>query len=171
MLCPQCQQGVQTEELAAGACPYCGFPCGEFNRRVSQIQLILGALFASTLIYGIIVAVLELVVGYEAPGLGDKEFIFGMALMGASVGILGASIMFERRTSGRKTLAVYRQTVLILGAIAEAPAIFGLLMYLLAGSLQWMVLFLVVSWALMIRLGMKLPEVLRGMTECLRRSS
>ncbi len=171
MLCPQCQQGVQPDELAADACPYCGFPCAEFNRRVSQIQLILGALFASTLVYGIIVAVLELVVGYEAPGLGDGEFILGMALMGASAGIVGASIMFERRTGGQKTLETYRQTMLILGAIAEAPAIFGLVMFLLSGSLQWMVLFLGVSWALMIRLGMKLPEVLRGMMECLRNRS
>jgi len=168
MLCPQCQQGVQNEELRRGACPYCGFACEEFQGRVNQIQLILGALFVSTLIYGIIVAVMELYVGYEAPGLGNAEFILGMALMGASGGILGASILFERRARGAETIDTYQQTVLILGAIAEAPAVFGLLMYLLAGSLQWMVLFLVVSWALMIRLGMKLPIILRGMTECLR---
>lgn len=168
MLCPQCQQGVQNDELAAGACPYCGFACAQFQRAVRQIQLVLGALFISTLIYGIIVAVMELYTGYEAPGLGDAEFILGMALMGASGGLLGASMLFERRVRGAETLQRYQQTVLILGAIAEAPAVFGLLMYLLAGSLQWMVLFLIVSWALMIRLGLKLPVILRGMTECLR---
>lgn len=168
MLCPQCRQGVRTEELRVGACPYCGFPCAEFHRRVGHIQLILAALFGSTLIYGIIVAVLELSVGYRAPGLGDAEFVIGMALMGATAGIVGASIMFERRTRGAATLETWQQTVLILGAIAEAPAVFGLAMYLLAGSLQWMVLFLMVSWALLIRLGMQLPRILRGMTDCLR---
>jgi len=168
MLCPQCQQGVQRDELAAGACPYCGFACEQFQRAVRQIQLILGALFFSTLIYGIIVAVMELYAGYEAPGLADAEFILGMALMGASGGLLGASMLFERRTQGAETMRRYQQTILILGAIAEAPAVFGLLMYLLAGSLQWMVVFLLISWALMIRLGLKLPIILRGMTECLR---
>lgn len=168
MLCPQCQQGVQNLELAAGACPYCGFPCEEFQRRVNLIQAILAALFGSTLIYGIVVAVLELYVGYNAPGLGDNEFILGMALMGLSAGIVAASIMFERRTRGAETLEIYQQTIIILGAIAEAPAVFGLVMYLVAGSLPWMVLFLLVSWALLIRLGLKLPVILRGVTDCLR---
>jgi hypothetical protein len=168
MLCPQCQQGVQKRELAAGACPYCGFPCEDFSRRVTHIQAILAALFGSTLIYGIIVAVLELYTGYEPPGLGDTEFILGMALMGLTAGVVAASIMFERRTRGAETLATWQQMTIILGAIAEAPAVFGLVMYLLTGSLPWMVLFLAVSWALMIRLGLQLPRILRGMTDCLR---
>ena len=169
MLCPQCQQGVQDQELTTGACPYCGFPCKEFHRRVGQVQFILGAMLVSTVVYAIIVAVLELSVGYQAPGLGGGELVLGMALLGASAGIVVASIAFERRTRGAETLEIYQQTMLILGAIAEAPAIFGLVMYLLTGSLQWMVLFLAVSWALLVRLGLKLPEVLRGMTDCLRK--
>jgi F0F1-type ATP synthase membrane subunit c/vacuolar-type H+-ATPase subunit K len=168
MLCPQCQQGVQDAELAAGACPYCGFACEEFQKRVNMIQIILAALFGSTLIYGVIVAVLELYAGYEAPGLGGNEMILGMALVGCSAGIVAASFMFERRTRGAETLRTWQQTTIILGAIAEAPAIFGLIMYLIAGSLPWMVLFLGISWALMIRLGLKLPLILRGMTDCLR---
>ena len=168
MLCPQCQQGVQNAELRAGACPYCGFACEEFQQRVNLIQTILAALFGSTLIYGIVVAVLELYAGYRAPGIGDNEFILGMALMGASAGIVGASVLFERRVRGAETLRTYQQTVIILGAIAEAPAVFGLVMYLLTGSLPWMVLFLGLSWVLLIRLGLKLPMVLRGMTDCLR---
>ncbi|MFW5866833.1 MAG: hypothetical protein ACOCX2_03390 [Armatimonadota bacterium] len=168
MLCPQCQQGVQNEELAAGACPYCGFECAQFEAAVRKIQMVLAALFGSTLIYGVIVAVLELYVGYEASGLGANELILGMALVGMSAGIVAASVMFERRVRGAETLATWEQTVLILGAIAEAPAVFGLVMYLLTGSLPWMVLFLALSWALLIRLGLKLPRILRGMTDCLR---
>jgi len=168
MLCPQCQQGVQKQELAAGACPYCGFDCEQFEAALRKIQMVLAALFGSTLIYGILVAVMELYVGYEAPGIGDAELILGMALVGMSGGILAASIMFERRTQGAETLATWEQTVIILGAIAEAPAVFGLVMYLLAGSLPWMVLFLGISWGLLIRLGLKLPVILRGMTDCLR---
>lgn len=166
MLCPQCQQGAQ--QLSDGKCPWCGFPCDEFNARVNQIQLILGAIFASTLIYGVVVAVLELVAGYEAAGLGNAEIIVGMAMMGASVGIVAASIMFERRALASGTLDDYTRTALLLGVMAEVPAVFGLVMYLLAGSLPWIVGFLAVSWVLFIRLGLRLPQVLRGITDCLR---
>ena len=168
MLCPQCQQGVQPEEFAEGACPYCKFPCAELNRRVNHVQMILGVLFASTLVYGIAVVVLELWVGYQAPGLGDAEFLVGMALLGASAGIVAASVMFERRVGRVTSLDTYSRMLLILGAIAEVPAVFGLVMYLLAGSLPWMVLFLLVCWAMLIRLGLRLPKILQGMTECLR---
>ncbi len=168
MLCPQCQQGVQDAELDAGACPYCGFPCEELSRRLNQVQAILAVLFGSTLVYGVLVAVLELYVGYQAPGVGENEFILGMALIGLTAGLVAASVMFERRTADTETLATHRQTMVILSVIAEAPAIFGLAMYLLTGSLPWMVVFLAISWALLIRLGTQLPRILRGMTDCLR---
>lgn len=168
MLCPQCQQGVQTEELEEGKCPYCHFPCAELHRRVNYVQIILAALFGSTLIYGVVVVLLELRYDYRAPGLGDSEFIVGMALMGATAGLLAASLLFERRAQDVATLGTYTRMIILLGVIAEAPAIFGLVMYLLSGSLQWMVLFLVVCWAMIIRLGLRLPTILHGMADCLR---
>ncbi|MEA3402733.1 MAG: hypothetical protein U9R79_15950 [Armatimonadota bacterium] len=168
MLCPQCHQGVQQQELEDGKCPYCGFPCHEFSRRVTQIQIILGAIFASTLVYGILVAVLELYTGYRGPGLGDSELVLGMALIGASAGIFAASAMFERRALELETTVSYVRIAIVLGAIAEVPAVFGLVMYLLTGSLPWLVLFLAASWALFIRLGLRLPVILRGIADCLR---
>ncbi len=167
MLCPQCRQPVQEEELTNGECPYCGFPCEEFSRRLTVVQVILAALFLSTLVLGVVVAFLELQVGYHAPGLGTSEFVLGMALMGASVGILFASLRFEARARDAETLQTYKRMIIILAGIAEMPAVFGLVMYMLAGSLQWMVMFLLVSWALMIRLGLRLPDILRGMVNCL----
>lgn len=168
MLCPQCQQGVQTRELDEGRCPYCRFPCAELHRRVNHVQMILGAIFISTLVYGVVVVMLELWRGYEAPGLGEAETVIGMALIGASAGLLMASILFERRVGDDASLDNYSQMLVILGAIAEVPAVFGLLMYLLAGSIQWMVIFLVLCWAMLIRLGLRLPKILHGMTDCLR---
>ncbi len=168
MLCPQCQQGVQTEELDAGACPYCGFPCRELDRRVNQVQLILAALFLSTLAFGIVVLLLEMWVDWQPTGLGDHEFIVGMALMGASVGIIAASIRFERRLQEQESIDTYSHMVRILGLIAEIPAIFGLVMYLLTGNLPWMVVFLLVCWIMLIRLGTRLPVILHGITDCLR---
>ena len=168
MLCPQCQQGVQTEELEAGRCPYCGFPCAELHRQVNYVQLILAVLFGTTLLYGILVVVLELVYDYRAPGLGDHEFTLGMALLGATAGVFIASVMFERRATEPGKLGRYTRIFLVLGAVAELPAFFGLVMYLLTGSLQWMVLFLLICWALLIRLGLRLPQLLQGITDCLR---
>ncbi len=166
MRCPQCQQEVR--ELREGACPYCGFPCGEFHRRVTQIQVILFALFASTLLYGIIAAILELVVGYRAPGPATMEPMLGGVLTGVTAAMFVVSLAFERRALEKATLDSYTRTVVILGAMAEVPAVLGLVMFLVIGSLPWMVAFLAVSWALFIRLGLKLPHILRGITECLR---
>ena len=166
MLCPQCQQGVP--ELRGEACPYCGFPCAEFDRRVRVIQIMLFALFASTLIYGGLVAFLELATRYQPLGLGESEPIVGTAfLIVAAVAFL-ASLAFERNALEHGTLDSYARTVIILAAIAELPAMFGLVMYLLAGSLPWMVVFLAASWVLFLRLGTRLPWILRGITDCLR---
>ncbi len=166
MRCPQCRQEVQ--ELRGEACPYCGFPCAEFDRRVRVIQVILFALFMSTLLYGVLVAILEMVVRYRPAGLGEVEHVVGGAMLGAAAGVFLASLAFERRALEAATLDSYAHTVIILAAIAELPAVFGLVMYLLAGSLPWMVVFLAASWVLFLRLGTRLPLVLRGITDCLR---
>ncbi len=166
MLCPQCRQEVH--EFRGGACPYCGFPCVEFDRRVRVIQVILFALFASTLLYGGLVAILELVVRYRAPDLGEVEQIAGTGLLLIAAVAFMVSLAFERSALTHGTLESYTRAVVILAAIAELPAVFGLVMYLLAGSLPWMVAFLAASWVLFIRLGTRLPGVLRGITDCLR---
>lgn len=169
MLCPQCQQGVQVTELRGGVCPYCGFPCAELERRVRVIQVLLGAFFVSTLAYGAVAAVLELVVGYRAPGLGGaSEQTLGIALLGASAGVFVVSLQLEQRALAAPTLLGYQRLVVLLAAMAEVPALCGIVMYLLAGSLPWMVAFLAVSWALLIRLGLHLPRILHGITDCLR---
>lgn len=166
MRCPQCQQEVG--ELRGEACPYCGFLCGEFHRRVTQIQVVLFALFASTLLYGSIAAVLELVADYQAPVPVTMEPTLGTALAGVTAAVFVISLVFEGRGLEQATLDAYTRTVIILGAMAEVPAILGLVMFLVIGSLPWMVGFMAVSWALFIRLGLKLPQILRGITECLR---
>jgi len=169
MLCPQCQQGVRSHELRGGVCPYCGFPCEELERRVRTIQVLLSAFFASTLIYGALAAFLELVAGYRAPGLGGlSEQTLGIALLGASAAVFVGSLWLEGRALQTPSLEGYQRLVLLLAAMAEIPAICGLMMYLLAGSLPWMVAFLAVSWALLIRLGLHLPRILHGITDCLR---
>lgn len=170
MLCPQCQQGVQARELRGGVCPYCGFPCAELERRVRVIQVLLSAFFLSTLIYGAVAAFLELVVGYQAPGLGGlSEQTLGIVLLGASAGVLVLSLQLEQRALATPSLEGYVRLAVLLAAMAEVPALFGFAMYLLAGSLPWMVGFLAISWALLIRLGLHLPRILHGITDCLRR--
>lgn len=170
MLCPQCQQGVQGAELRDGACPYCGFPCATLERRVRVIQVMISAFFASTLVYGALAGFLELVVGYQAPGVaGLSEGTLGLILLGSSVAILLVSVNLEGRALRADSVPGYVRTVMLLAAMAEIPAICGIVMYLVTGSLPWMVGFLAASWALLIRLGLHLPRILQGMADCLRR--
>ncbi|MGD9498442.1 MAG: hypothetical protein AB7Y46_19265 [Armatimonadota bacterium] len=155
-------------ELRAGACPYCGFPCGEFSHRLRTIQVILFAFFASTLVYGLVVAVLELARGYAPPLAGPAPAALGGTLLGASLGVFIASLLFERRAAEVGTVTSHTQRVIILAAMAEVPAVFGLVMYLLTGSLQWLVAFLALSWLLFVRLGLQLARILRGIAQSLR---
>lgn len=169
MLCPQCQQGVQVTELKGGVCPYCGFPCAELERRVRAIQVLLGAFLVSTLAYGGVAAFLELVRGPLATDAARcSGQTLGIALLGGTIGVFLVGLSRERRALARASLEGYQHLVLVLTATAEVPAICGLMMYLLAGSLPGMVAFLAVSWALLIRLGLHLPRILHGITECLR---
>ena len=166
MLCPQCQQGAQ--DLAGDACPHCGFPCAEFTRRVRHVQVVLTAIFACTLVFAAIVAFLELYTDYRPAASARHTQLMAWMLVGVVVVEFVVALFLERRYLQQHTLDAYARAITVLGALAQAPAIFGLLLYLLSGSIQWMVIFLAISWAEFLWLGSRLPRILRGITDCLR---
>ena len=168
MICPRCQQGVQ--QLSDGLCPYCQYPCGEFHRKVTAVQMVLGAIFASTLVYGAVVAILELAVEYTPPGDGLPEHVLGTALLVASV---MPALVLWRLAAGSLSAGdpdQMQRGLIMMAAGAETPAVCGLVAYLVAGSLMWFVILLGVSWLLFLRLGMSLPEYLNTMRDAIGRS-
>ena len=163
MICPRCQQGVQ--ELSDGLCPYCGYPCEQFHRKVTAVQVILAAIFASTFAYGIIVGVLELAVDYTPPAADLPEHVLGGALLAASImPVLVLWRLAEGMAADGDPEQMLRSLILM-AAAAETPAVSGLAAYLIAGSLIWFAILLGASWALFLRLGMGLPEYLNRLRD------
>ena len=167
MTCPGCaQQFDQPGEQ--GQCPFCGYPCAAYQRYVTITQIIVGAVFASTLIYAGIVAAIELTEALPLPGPTVEETPLGVALLLASVVVLAVSVVVERAMLEKREPMAVQRAAIVLAAVAEAPAVFGLALYLLSGSIQWFVAFIAVSWAFFLRLGLRLPAYLHQISQELK---
>ena len=168
MICPSCQQRVDPA-VGDGACPYCRYPCRQFHLQVTMTQVVIWAIFALTLVYGALVAVLELAVGYRPAGGTAASNLFGGLLL---VPLLGIVIFFKRaqaKAVSASEPSAMRSALTVAAALAEAPAIYGLLMYLVSGSIMWFTIFLGVSWLLFLDLGLRLPEYLNRMKDAIGR--
>ena len=167
MTCPGCAQQFE-QPGEQGQCPYCGYPCAAYQRYVTITQVIVGVVFASTLVYGGLVAFLELVVQYRPVSYPTSERIFGGALLLLSFVLLIVSLRFERAGLAKGDAPSLQRGVTMLAALAEVPAMWGLLIYLLFGSMQWLVVGMAISWALFFRLGVRLPVYLHRISQELR---
>jgi len=167
MTCPGCTQQFE-QPGGQGQCPFCGYPCAAYQRYVTVTQIIIGVVFASTLVYGGIVAFLELAVQYQPTAPAELQRFFGAALLSVSFVVLIASLRIERAILAKEDPLSLQRATTVLAAAAEAPAIFGFVMYLLFGSIQWLVASMAISWALFLRLGVRLPVYLHRVSEYLK---
>lgn len=111
-----------------------------------QVQIIAGAVAASTVIYMIVVMLMRVTGSMPEQGFGGVEpalaTITGVAFLTA--GVLGVCAAFLIRkicmaqlSSGKDTLAVRFRIVLVTMAICESAAILGLVHVLLCGNLTF----------------------------------
>lgn len=168
MICPRCQQ--QAEGLAdEGRCPYCQYPLADYHRQITMVQVVLGVLFSSTLAYGVVVAVMELVVEYTPPAGDISANVLGGALIAASLMPVALLRNAARRKTESGDSAAMKRGLMMMAAAAEAPAVSGLAVYFVTGSLMWFAILLGVSWLLFLRLGMDLPQYLNTIRDTLGR--
>ena len=167
MTCPQCAQQFE-QPGEQGQCPFCGYPCAEYQRRITQMQVVLAAIFLSTLIYAGLAAALELTGALRPLMPSVPQTPLAAALLGVAVGLVIVSGFVERTVLATATADAVQRAALILAAVAEAPAVFGLVIFLLTGSLVWMAAFIGVSWLLFLRLGLRLPVYLHRISEYLK---
>ncbi len=109
-----------------------------------------------------------LVVQYRPAYDPASDKIFGAALLLLSLVLLIVSLRFEQGALAKQDPPSLRQAVILVAALAEVPAIWGLLMYLLFGSIQWLVVGMTLSWALFFRLGTRLPLYLHRISQHLK---
>lgn len=159
MNCPRCHQ-TTTYDQTGRCCVLCGFPLGEAQRRMTRIYLLTSVLFGSTLLYGIVVYVLETMV--KLPPAPALPAALPYALLVVAVLCFGLGVSFGRRGLERATTPNALQRALIIElAFFEAIALLGLLLYLLTHSLLWFTTFLGLSWLAFLWVGTQSPQLAR----------
>lgn len=167
MICPACGQKVD-KPGPGGSCPSCGASHAAGRREALFLYLLTGAFFASLLIYGVLVVVMESVAERGEPAFPQLRFI----LAAISVVALISLVAVERFFLPRETVEAVRTCAILQAALAESVAIYGLALYLTGEDIQWFVLHLGLSVAGFIYLATRVPQYARLMeTYSLERTS
>ncbi len=139
MNCPACGQPSKAQWNED--CPLCGFPMGQVRRQIIPIYIITGSIFLSTLIYGALVYVMSTNAMIEPQPVGEVVFY---ALGGAVVPVVIAMAFVKR--------------IIAKAALAEVPAVYGLVAYFLTGDTAKFAIFLGISWGLFIWLSTQIVD-------------
>jgi hypothetical protein len=160
MVCPKCCQPVQVQ--AEACCPLCGFALQAFTQRLRMLYLLSFALFASTLIYSVLVFFLE------TRGLARPSSIpaaLPYALLAIGVLQLGLARRIGRPLAQLTAMTQVQSLFLVRLALVEAVAVMGLVVYLLTASIHWYVTFLAISWVGFMVVGSQLPRLAQRLAE------
>ena len=139
MNCPACGQPSKAQWNQD--CPLCGFPLVEVNRRVFPIYIVTGAVFLSTVIYAGLVYIMSTTTAIRPNPAGDIVF-YALAAMVVPVAI---------------AMAVVKH-IIAKAALAEGPAVYGIVAYFLTGDVAKFVILLGISWVLFIWLSTQIVD-------------
>ena len=163
MDCPKCHQPSQPTG-PEGRCPLCGFGLQRVQRYLLTLYLLTSAFTGSVLVYGGLVFLLEQQ-GYKAPSaalpavLPYTFLVVGVLLVGVAVQRLGREVPRATSVARLQTLTIVRL------ALVEAVAIFGLVLYMLSGSLQWVATFIGLSLVALLLLAAQMPRLAQRVGE------
>lgn len=155
MTCPGCgSQVIVGDPLAV--CTECGYPLGKLRLALAQIYVLSLALFMSVVIYGVVVALVR-------PG-GSAQIAGEVVQAAPYVALAIAALMFilmlrwgEVPAEMSPQAAV--QQVVVHAAMAEVPAVLGLVAYFLTGKTQDFVIPLIGALVLFATLATRVPKL------------
>jgi hypothetical protein len=155
MNCPGCGAPLAGADPTA-PCPACGFPVGMLKMTLMRLYVVTGAMFISVLMYALVVALLR----PEGAAQMDGDLVQAAPWVALGVAALLFVIMLRWAEPPPELdpQAASRQVV-IQAALAEVPAVLGLVAYLLTGRTQDFVLPLVGSVLLFATLATRVPKV------------
>ncbi len=151
--CPKCKQPTTTD--TAGNCILCGFCVQKAQQMTFRLYVIIAAVSVATVIYGVIVLVMEQV--RPPTGGGPENIVYcciGLAAIIGLFAIFGVAPLLRDKPGS----SVVFTTLLLQAALAESIAIMGLVLYFVLGSIKWFVIFLAVSWVVFTIIGIKLGD-------------
>ena len=153
MRCPTCKQEIAAP-TTDNCCPLCGASIGPVRQRVTLLYVVSGSIFASVLIYGAIVAIMESTGFASGAGAPDaiKYVFLGIALcMYVPIGFV------ERQLLARETAQAVWSAAIVVAALCESIAILGLVLYFLGEGVKWFSIFLGLSLVSFVYLASRMP--------------
>jgi len=142
MRCASCKQEINP--APDGACPLCGFPAQQVNRKVTTIYITNSAIFFSTLVYAVLVYLMSTARTAQPTPVANTMFWLAVGLSVAG---------------GVAMLVVNNITVK--AALCELPAILGLCVFFLSGEVTKFVALLGISVALFVVLATHTPSYIK----------
>ena len=152
MRCPHCRQ--QTTPTAEGLCGLCGSPCPPAASPVRSLYVVTSGFALSTLAYAALVFIMEQTQGAIAP---TQPAFVRETLPYVLLALSAVAFVLGQRVAARLTPARPLGALVVECAVAEAACVYGLLIYFLARSIEWFVLFLGLSWLMFLYTSLKLP--------------
>jgi hypothetical protein len=155
MDCPACGSSVADLEPK---CPGCGYPLREAQFVVMRVYVVAGALMASTLLY---VALLFVV---PATGHVEPGFLRTMQYTLWSIAAVTAAVVYfwpEPQVALSPQAATTRVTAQ--GALAETPALYGLMLHFLGAPAAHSLALVAVSAVLFGVIAGRLPRLAQAM--------
>ncbi len=153
MRCPACKQEI-TVPLDGARCPLCGAGIGPARQHVLQLYIICGAIFASVLMYGVAVALLE-TTGYQA--MAAPVSMIRTAFLALCVLMPIPLVVLERRLLDGGTVPAVKSAAVVVASLCESIAVLGLVLYLLGGGVKWFAIFTGLSFVSFLYLASRIP--------------
>jgi len=155
MTCPGCGSEAPMGDPMA-VCASCGFPIGRLRMALAQTYVISFALFMSVVIYGVVVALVR--PGGSAQIDGDVVRAAPYVALAVAAGLFILMLRWGEVPGELAPPAAVQQVVLH-AALAEVPAVLGLVAYFLTGKTQDFVIPLVGSLVLFAMLATRVPKI------------
>ena len=156
MDCPNCHQAIP-QLPPDGCCPLCGHKVGVARRQVTTLYVITGAITASVFVYGALVFILEST-GYQRP---EPQPLLCYGCLALSIALFAPMFILERKMLAKETVQGVRSATVMVGALAESMALYGLVLYFIGGGIKWFVILLGVSLVGFMYLATRIPTYAR----------
>jgi hypothetical protein len=162
MTCPACGCAVPAG-AQGGNCPACNFPAGALQAATLRLYVVTGALFVSVLVYAVLAAVLTRQGGpVQVAGYAARSFQY--AAWAISAVLLVVLLRWPAVPNALSPEAGLRQAI-VPAALAETPAVLGLVATLMSGRLSDFVILLAVSLIMFVMVAGRIPKVAHAMRE------
>ena len=156
--CPKCGSA----EIEGGVCQACGFPAGKVNNAMMRAYIVTGAMAGSVFIYAAVAVAITSRLD-RPPTTLAMPLLVGLfcAALVCAVASAYVALSIERQRTPTEMFS----RLVIAAALAESPAVYGLVLTLLAKDVKWVAIFAAVSLIAFAVIAKEMPAFARAVID------